>query len=199
MSAATQAVDLSFIGAIRAREQAATPGPWRWRGNTDTGDPYLAGGYHRDADGKPAGRAQDVLGHIPHEITRDEARRSGIGDWNGLHIPDIDRLPLDTYDDRWEAAMAAASEAAIDEYLTDPYGEPVKEPRMAFCTDYMYTQARDLAIYEVAPSATSRADKRIYRADITGIRHPDAEFIAHAREDIRALLAIIDALTGATP
>ena len=31
--------------------------------------------------------------------------------------------------------------------------------------------------------------ERVYRADITGIRHPDAEFIAHAREDVRVLLA----------
>jgi hypothetical protein len=30
------------------------------------------------------------------------------------------------------------------------------------------------------------------RADITGIRHPDAEFIAHSRHDVSRLLAAVD-------
>jgi hypothetical protein len=45
--------------------------------------------------------------------------------------------------------------------------------------------------FEVSPDATHRTDPRVYRGDIIGIRHPDAEFIAHAREDINYLLARI--------
>lgn len=59
-----------------------------------------------------------------------------------------------------------------------------------------------LARYEVCPDATSRDDERVYRADLSGIRHPDAEFIAHAREDVPVLLAEIDrlrALLGEDP
>lgn len=54
--------------------------------------------------------------------------------------------------------------------------------------------AKELPIYEVAPDATSRDDKRVYRGDIIGLRHPDAEFIAHARQDVDDLLAYIDHL-----
>ena len=45
---------------------------------------------------------------------------------------------------------------------------------------------RDLAIYE--------AD---HRADIVGFDNPDAEFIAHARQDVADLLAEVDQLRGA--
>lgn len=58
------------------------------------------------------------------------------------------------------------------------------------------TPASEMPVFEVAPTATHRGDQRVYRADLSGIRHPDAEFIAHAREDVPRLLAIIDSLTG---
>jgi hypothetical protein len=51
-----------------------------------------------------------------------------------------------------------------------------------------------LVVYEVAPDATHREDPRVYRADIVGIRHPDAEFIAHSRRDIASLLAALEAV-----
>jgi hypothetical protein len=63
-----------------------------------------------------------------------------------------------------------------------------------FGRDLMMYAAHENVVYEVAPTATSRADRRVYRADITGIRHPDAEFIVNSRQDIDALLAIIDAV-----
>ena len=47
--------DLSAaLAEIRQREQAATPGPWAWRGNIDNGDPYLTSLGHRDVP-KPDG------------------------------------------------------------------------------------------------------------------------------------------------
>lgn len=55
------------------------------------------------------------------------------------------------------------------------------------------TDADELAVYAVAPGAESRKDPRVYRADLSGIRNPDAEFIAGAREDVPQLLAAVDA------
>lgn len=49
-------------------------------------------------------------------------------------------------------------------------------------------------IYQVAPDATSHNDPRVYRQTIIGIRHPDAEFIAHSRQDVDDLLTYIDQL-----
>lgn len=67
-----------------------------------------------------------------------------------------------------------------------------------FVTDHLYVDDMTaLAVYEVAPTATSRDDKRVYRADIIGLRHPDAEFIANSRADVDFLLAEVDRLRTA--
>jgi hypothetical protein len=188
------------LTAIREREQAATPGPWAWRGNVDNGDPYLTSRGYREV-AKPDGttvrhHAGDVLGHIPVELTRDDALRCGVGHPDSLPEPKIPDEPAETYDKRWDAAIQAAQAAAVEDYLTDEYGNSRTEQRMAFCTDWLYTDARKLAVFEVAPGVTDRADPRVYRADITGIRHPDAEFIAAARSDVPRLLAAVDAALG---
>lgn len=170
----------AFLAEVREREQAATKGPWRWRGNVDFRDPYLTGA------------GSDVLGNIPCEITREEADRLVSTDC--LPEPEVELLPAETYGQRYDAAVEALRQAEIGRYLTDKNGEPEKDERLAFCTDGLYHEARTLAIFEVAPDVRSRADRRVYRADIIGIRHPDAEFIAQAREDIPRLLAIVDEL-----
>lgn len=188
---------LSALEKIRAREQSATPGPWGWRGNIDHGDPYLTSRGYREV-AKPDGtavrhHAGDVLGHIPVEITREDASRRGVGDPDSLPEPKVDPEPEDTYHKRYDAAIEAAREAEIVDYLTDEYGNPKTEHRLAFCTDWLYTDARNLVTFEVAPGATDRNDPRVYRADITGIRHPDAVFIEHSRQDLSRLLAAVDA------
>lgn len=63
-----------------------------------------------------------------------------------------------------------------------------------FRIDGILTPAAELPIYDVAPEATSREDPSVYRADFSAMRHPDAEFIAHARQDVADLLAYIDEL-----
>lgn len=64
--------------------------------------------------------------------------------------------------------------------------------RPQFVTDLLYVDdVNALAVYEVAPAATSRDDPRVYRADIKGLRHPDAEFIANSRADVDFLLAAL--------
>ena len=66
--------------------------------------------------------------------------------------------------------------------------------------DVKYTSAGDLEdadampVFEVAPKAEDRGDSRVYRADIMGIRNPDAEFIAHSREDVTRLLRVVSAV-----
>lgn len=52
----------------------------------------------------------------------------------------------------------------------------------------------DRLIYQVCPDATSHEDPRVYRQTISGVRHPDAEFMVHSRQDVDDLLAHIDAL-----
>jgi len=183
------------LAPIRERERKATPGPWGWRGNIDNGDPYLTSLGYRDT-AKPDGtmvrhHAGDVLGHISVELTRADAIRHGVGDPECLPEPKVDREPADTYDKRYDAAVEAAREAEIENYLTDDYGQPRTEQRLAFCTDWVYTDVRKLVTFQVAPDATDRSDPRVYRADITGIRHPDAEFIAHSRQDLARLLAVV--------
>jgi hypothetical protein len=188
------------LAEIREREQQATPGPWGWRGNIDNGHPYLTSLGHRD-EAKPDGtvvrhHAGDVLGHIPVELTRADAILRGVGDPEFLPEPKVDREPAGTYDKRYDAAIAAARDAEIENYLTDDYGQPRTEDRLAFCTDWLYTDARKLVTFQVAPTATERSDPRVYRADITGIRHPDAEFIEHSRQDLSRLLAAVEAALG---
>jgi hypothetical protein len=63
-----------------------------------------------------------------------------------------------------------------------------------FSRDLMMFPAHEKVVYEVAPNATRRADPQVYRADITGIRHPDAEFLAASRQDVDDLLAVIDSV-----
>lgn len=70
----------------------------------------------------------------------------------------------------------------------------VRSAAFRFQGDGLMEKAQDLAIYEVCPGATERADKRVYRGNIVGIRHPDAEFIAASREDIPFLLSEINKL-----
>lgn len=136
------------LDAIRAREAAATPGPWGWYGNSDVHDVYLAS--------RDFGR-QFVMQFA-----------------------------------RWGMSGAQPVFCVGRTWTSDPKNMGDFD----FTVSGGMTKARDLPIYEVAPEATSRADRGVYRADLAGIRHPDAEFIAHAREDIRVLLAEIDRLGG---
>lgn len=54
--------------------------------------------------------------------------------------------------------------------------------------------AARLVRYEVAPDAPDRTHPDVYRADLNGIKNPDAEFIAAARQDVPALLAEVERL-----
>lgn len=116
------------LAEIRARAAAATPGPWRWHGNTDNRHVWL------------------------------QTPRMG-----GMTVMDFVR---------WGMQQAA--------------------PR--FGVDGLMRTADTMVRYAVAPDATSRKDPSVYRADITSIRHPDAEFIAASRADVDWLLAEVERL-----
>lgn len=158
------------LAAIRERVEKATEGPWHWAGNTDTGEPYLATWL-------------PGLGRCSVLAIGEEARKT-----TGR---EADRVRADA-----EEFSLGDPEEAVENWATDRFGEPIKDPRLWFFTDLMADPARDHVVYEVAPNAMTREDPKVYRADITGIRHPDAEFIAHARTDVPLLLAALDEATG---
>jgi hypothetical protein len=63
--------------------------------------------------------------------------------------------------------------------------------------DHFMVDANEHVVYEVAPAVNDRSDRRVYRGDIIDIRHPDAQLIAHAPQDIDDLLAEVDRLRAA--
>lgn len=153
------------IDALEQKARAATTGPWHWAGNTDTGEPYLATWI------KGAGRCQVLtIGYDERSATGREAdaTRASLLDC-GYDEDDV--------------------EGMVTDWAMDAFGQPMRDPRLEFGTDLMLVKARDLAIYEVAPNATSREDPDVYRADIVGIRHPDAEFMVAAHPAV--VLALI--------
>lgn len=156
------------LDAIRARLDAATPGPWHWAGNVDSGEPYLATwrpGLGRCSVMAIGSEPRSTTGRAA-DVVRSHAAEFELGD------PDD----------------------VVDDWAHDRYGEPVTDPRLWFFTDGLADPARDHVQYEVAPEASDRDDARVYRADITDIRHPDAALIAHAPKDIAALLAEVERL-----
>ena len=159
-------ISVSDLDLTKLREiaEAATEGGWHWAGNTDTGEPYLATWIR------------------------------GIGRCNILSIGSEDRSTTGRKADGVRADAREFDlgdpEELVDQWAHDQFGEPVKDPRLQFTTDLMCVSARDLVVYEVAPLATTREDDRVYRADISDIRHPDAAHIATF--DPPTVLALID-------
>jgi hypothetical protein len=176
--AATSACTVPDLDEIRVRAAAATRGPWRWAGNMDHSEPRLI------APGR------DVLGHFPRERDmQDREARARIG-----YAIECEQVS-DGHGGWRPITEDEAAENVRESWLLDEYDEVRKDDRMGFVNDHLfYDEARSLAVYEVCPTATDREDPRVYRADIVSLRHPDAEFIAHARADVDALLAEVDRL-----
>ncbi|MEV6226522.1 hypothetical protein AB0L88_01365 [Saccharopolyspora shandongensis] len=154
---------------IKARRDAATPGEWHWAGNLDNGDPYLA-------TWTPGLGRCVVMGHLRVERRADDPRLQGIH----------------------EFADEQEARAIRRDFLRDRYNEPRTDDRLCF-TDgdpplRTLVPARDQAVFEVAPNATSRKDPAVYRADIAGIRNPDARFIEHSRGDVDWLIGEVERL-----
>lgn len=156
------------LGELRRLLEAATPGPWRWAGNVDNGEPYIAGG----CSGGFGSSSVMAIGWEPRSTT-------------GRAADEVRSYASESDMDESEA---------VDMWANDQYGEPIREPRLWFYTDHMAVEARDHVTFEVAPAATTREDPAVYRADITDVRHPDAALITAA---VNALPALLDDLEAA--
>jgi hypothetical protein len=155
------------LAATRARaadllSRATEPTRWHWSGNTDTGEPYLATWV------PGAGRCQVLAIGTEDRSTTGRAADRVRSDAREFDLGDPEEL--------------------VHDWATDQFGEPVADPRLEFVTGLMCVHARDLVVYEVAPNATHRDDPAVYRADVVGIRHPDAELIAEAPKLLAELL-----------
>lgn len=73
----------------------------------------------------------------------------------------------------------------------------MRDAKPAFNSECGLVDLQELVVYQVAPGA-KRGDRELYREDFFEIDHPDAQFIAHARDDIDFLLSEIDRLEGVT-
>lgn len=158
------------LDRLRAIAEAATPGPWHWSGNIDTGEPYLA------------------------------SWEAGLGRTSVLAIGTADRSKTGRAAASVRAYAAECGldpDEAVEEWATDNYGEPIQEPRLWFYRDHMAVYARDHVRFEVAPQATTREDPKVYRADITDVLLPDAQHIAtFSPATVLALLDEINHLKG---
>lgn len=67
----------------------------------------------------------------------------------------------------------------------------MQQAQPAFRVAGLLHDAKRLFVYEVCPDCTDPKDPRVYRGHIVGVRHPDAQFVAAARQDIDDLLAYI--------
>jgi len=75
------------------------------------------------------------------------------------------------------------------------WGAARAQPR--FPVNRLMVKAVELPVFEVAPTAISRWDSRVYRADVIGVRHPDADFLARSWEYVDVLLAEVARLQAA--
>ncbi len=157
------------LAAIRADLDATTDGQhWHWAGNVDTGEPYLATwtpGLGRCTMLSIGFEPRSTVGPAADAV-RSTAREYDLGDLEEL----------------------------VTQWATDQFGDPVRDARLQLYRDAMGVHARDLAVFEVAPEARDRTDPRVYRGDISALRHPDAVFIDRAPRYVRALLGEIDRL-----
>lgn len=117
--------------------------------------------------------------------TRRAAATRGPWHWSGN---------TDTHQIRLSSWIPGAGRCTVMDFTR--WGMQSARPRFVD-PDLMMLNADTRVVYEVAPAATERSDRRVYRADIIDIRHPDAQLIAHAPQDIDDLLAEVDRLTAA--
>lgn len=177
------------IEQIRATWQAATPGPYRWAGNTDYGDVRLA-----------AAGGSEVFGLIDRDRSHDDPESRAYAE----HLRDIQvkidgefrRLTDDEITD-WVHRSIVAEEDDGDG------GEVMRTYKaLAFyAPGRAYEHAVDHVTYEVTryqdlPEDTPRSHPRIYRADVVDVRNPNARFLRASWESVDRLLAEVDRLTA---
>ena len=121
---------------------------------------------------------------IDLDAIRERAAAATPAPWHWRGNYDTQRIRLITWSPR-------KMERTVMDFVR--WGFKGAQPRFQHPMQAM-DKASDMVRFEVAPDATSRADPRVYRGDIIAIAHPDADFIAHARQDVEDLLAYIAVL-----
>ena len=150
------------LNEIRAREQAATPGPWGWRG-------HLSQSVELCTIGQGGKRIITTMRQDPC-----------IG-WTediGLFLHDN---PCQTCRKAFETGE-----------LVEPF--QCEKPENL---DTVWVWGPNDACEPVNKYAKAEVlewSDHVYRDDVKDTTHPDAEFIAHARDDIRFLLDVIDGM-----
>lgn len=152
------------LDAIRRRVKAATPGPWGWRGN--------------------------IGGSV-------ELRALHSG---GLRIISTSRSePCIGYTADEELVLLDNACKTCTDWLTNGGISSGDGPKCekAENLDTVWTWHPNGYIRPIndwAKAEVLQWSNRMYRDDVKDTTHPDAEFIAHAREDVPALLAEVERL-----
>jgi hypothetical protein len=169
------------IEPIRARHAAATPGPYRWAGNTDYGDVRLA-----------ARGGSEVFALIDRERSVDDPQSRAYASY----LSDISEVIDGRLRALTEGEIAERVRAAIA--YDEDEEQPPTYPAIAFYRPgFAYEHAVDHVTYEVTryqdlPEDTPRSHPRIYRADVVDVRNPNARFLRDSWEDVRRLLVEVD-------
>ena len=166
------------LDAIKARLDAATPGPWFWWGNTDTHSTALCG-------------RQPGIG-VCEVISTVSVKRSTTG-----READANRSSLRDLTDLTEEEI----EGHIREWAFDEWSGEAREDQRLAITDenYIRRSVEEVAVYQVAraqglPDDTPRDHEKVYRADICDVRTPNGRFLAHSRQDVEDLVAEVERL-----
>jgi hypothetical protein len=138
------------------------------------------------------------MSNFPDTVDAIRARAAAAtpGPWGWFGNTDVHHVYLATQ--RWGRHIVMdfrrwGMQRAQPEFWNRENPEAIKEH---LGPDSRHVTAAEAAIYEVAPHARSADDPRVYRRDLIGIRNPDAQFIAHARQDVDDLLKEVDRLRG---
>ena len=168
----TQPLTAAELDHIRENLAAATGDAWHWAGNIDYSEPYLATWI-------PGSGRTSVMGIVGEDRTADSPGAKSVRSYAEECGEDPDEL--------------------IHDWVTDSFGNTVQDPRLMFIDreTLRYVAARDHAVFEVAPKATTRTHPDVYRADITALRHPDAEIIRGSREWLQSLVDEVTAYRAA--
>ncbi len=115
---------------------------------------------------------------------RERWKSASPGPWHWFGNVDTSRIWLG----RWANGLGGTT---VMDFVR--WGMQGAQPRF-IDDDWMMNKASEMPVFEVAPTATHRADRRVYRADLIGVRHPDAEAIAAASADVAQLLDVVSRL-----
>ena len=124
------------------------------------------------------------------ESIRERWQKASAGPWHWSGNTKTRQVYLS----RWVKGMGRVTVMAFSRWgMQDAQPQFIDNPADPF----VVKPAAEMPVYEVAPDATSSNDRRVYRHDLAGIRHPDAEAIANAPADIAWLLAEVERLQTA--